>query len=198
MDAQATTTHQITDPLAAASFASVASTIGDNFTTTTFTILVDSREKAPYHFTGLMTDKSARGGERPIVVKHEYALLKTGDYSLAGLELEVSVERKSLEDLYSTLGSHRERFEREHERMAAMKRAAVVIEADWQTILCSPPNGSRLNPKTIHRTMLSWFGKYGVPWLAMGDRRLAEITCYRFLEKYWEHSERNNDGNSGS
>jgi ERCC4-type nuclease len=189
MDAPATTTaQQISDPLAAIAAESIQSfaLAGDDFTVTPFTILVDSREKAPYHFTGLLTDKSARGGQRPIVVAHKYQHLPTGDYSIEGCESEIAIERKSLEDLYSTLGSNRERFEREHERLAAMKRAAVVIEADWPTILCQPPNGSRLNPKTIHRTMLSWFGKYGVPWLAMGNRRLAEITTYRFLEKYWE------------
>jgi hypothetical protein len=153
--------------------------------TAPFTILVDGREQARYPFTGLRADAAQHN--RSLIVPSRWAHLKTGDYTIEGLENLVAVERKSLADLYSTLGQHRDRFEREHERLACMAAAAVVIEADWETILFRPPERSRLLPKTVFRTALSWQSKYGVPWLAMGSRELAEIATFRFLELFYKH-----------
>jgi ERCC4-type nuclease len=152
--------------------------------TTPFTVLIDGREKAPYTFTELNAD--ANKGNRPLSVATRWAYLPTGDYTIAGMESLIAIERKSLVDLYSTLGQHRERFEREHERMASMTFAAVVIESDWSTILNCPPERSRLLPKVIFRTAISWMQRFGVPWLTFTDRRLAEIATFRILEKFWE------------
>ena len=152
--------------------------------TAPFTVLIDGREKAPYRFTGLHAD--ANQGGKPLIVPTEWAHLKTGDYTIRGLESVVCVERKSLDDLYSTLGQHRDRFEAEHLRMAQLRRSCVVIEASWWEILEVPPNRSRLNPKTVFRTAISWFARYGVPWFACEDRRLSEIFTFRFLQKAWK------------
>lgn len=150
-----------------------------------FTIVVDGQEKNPYRFHGMFSDASMK--QRPIVVPLSWAHLKTGDYSIQGWEKHVTVERKSLGDLYSTLGKHRDRFEREHRRMAGLGagNSCVIIEASWDTILNRPPRRSRLLPKTVFRTFLSWSQKYAVPWYAMEDRRLAEITTFRWLEKWY-------------
>ena len=156
-----------------------------------FTILVDGREKQPYTFGGLTADANKRN--RPLQISTQWHSLKTGDYSIGGMEDFVTVERKSLPDLYNTLGQHRDRFEREHERMAEMKRAMVVVEASWEMVLY-PERWydnwrSKLNPKTVMRTAVSWFSKYGVPWLACEDRRFAEIYTFRFLEKFYDQYE---------
>lgn len=151
-----------------------------------FTVAVDSREKAPYTFTGLRADAAQKN--RPLAVAWEYRTLKSGDYSLVGHEGEIAIERKSLADLYGTLGQNRERFEAEHERLADMSAAFVVIEATWPEILSSPPIESKLNPKTVFRTAISWQLRYGVPWLALGDRRLCEHFTFRTLEKWWRES----------
>jgi len=150
-----------------------------------FTIAIDQREKAPFLFLGTLAD----GNAGKLTVPLRWAHLRTGDYSIAGLENEVCVERKSAEDLYSTLGSGRDRFRAEHERMADMiargGAALVVIEAGWLELLTAPPARSRLTPKSVHRTALSWQARYGVPWFAAGSRRLGEITTLRFLEVCW-------------
>ena len=125
-----------------------------------FAIIVDSREQAPFSFTGIVGDSSDR--YRPLVVPVRMAGLPTGDYSLAGFENQICCERKSLADVFSTLASGRERFEAEHQRMAEMKAAFVIVEADWATILNHPPYPSRLNPLTVYRTALSWAVKYHV------------------------------------
>lgn len=161
--------------------------------TVPFTVLIDSREKAPFSFTGLHADVDKK--RRPLFVPTQWACLPTGDYTIAGMEDRIAIERKSLADLYSTLGQHRERFEREHERMAEIAShpdrgfAAVVIEADWGTILTQPPKESKLFPKTIFRTSLAWSQRYGVHWVAAGSRRMAEIWTFRSLERFWkDHS----------
>jgi len=148
-----------------------------------FTVLVDGREQLPYHFDGFEGGASVR--HRPLVVPWEWSYLKTGDYSIKGCAHLVAVERKTLEDLYRTLGQERERFEREHERMAELDYAAVVVEAPWYRILKEQPKRSRLAPKVVFRTALSWSIKYRVPWFTVEGRRLAEATTFRLLEKWW-------------
>lgn len=156
----------------------------ENTVTAPFCVLIDGREKAPYRFTGLRADASKKS--RHLVVPTQWAHLKTGDYTIRHLQDTVAVERKSLQDLFSTLGQHRERFEDEHRRLAEMRRAAVIIEASWFDILKFPPGHSRLNPKTVFRTAMSWYVRYGVPWFALEDRRLAEVATFRFLEKAYK------------
>ena len=64
-------------------------------------IIIDTREQAPFAFRHERMDATTEPGT-----------LAVGDYSLAGLEDRVAVERKSLPDLVMCLGRERERFER--------------------------------------------------------------------------------------
>jgi ERCC4-type nuclease len=153
-----------------------------------FTILVDGREKAPYTFSGIRAN--ADRGHRILEIPRKWAHLQTGDYTIEGMQDLVADERKSLEDLYSTLGQHRERFEREHQRLAEFERKAVVIEADWNKILFRPPPQSNLLPKSIHRTAIRWEEIYNVHWWDMPDRRAAEITTFRILESFYNHKQK--------
>lgn len=98
-----------------------------------YTIVVDTREQAPFQFLNYKCDADKQ--YRPLIVKQVVDTLETGDYSLRGYECNISIERKSLEDAYSTFSQGRDRFERELARLQAMDRAAVVIEADWPSIL---------------------------------------------------------------
>jgi len=148
-----------------------------------FVVIVDTREQAPYTFAGLKQD-AVEGGQK-ISVQRQWKALRSGDYSIAGYEDKVAVERKSLADLYSTLAKGRDRFEREMDRLAVLDAACVVVEASWGTILGDPPKRSRLPPKTVLRTCLAWTQRYGVPWLTFDSRRLAEIGTYRYLERWW-------------
>lgn len=159
-----------------------------------FTILVDARENARYWFAGLHQDAGDGGGR--LVVPLEYATLNTGDYTIAGDDPTgvpwaslVCVERKSFEDLISTIAGERERFEAEHARMASMEFAAVVIEATWKEIMLRPHRSS-INRKSVYRTWLSWQMQFGVPWVTLGDRGLAEVTTFRILEKFWRRKQR--------
>lgn len=154
-----------------------------------FTVAVDSREQAPYGFENLPLP-GRRGGKR-LVVPVEYRGLAAGDYSIVGLEDCVAVERKSLEDLFATLGQGRERFEREIEKLSIYQRAAIMVEADWREI-CRPSEfrgrwRSRLNPRSVWGTVFSWSQRYPrVHWYAMGSRRLAELATFEILERFWK------------
>lgn len=146
-------------------------------------VVIDTREQLPFSFEGLTCDAVDGGG--PLTIPTCRGTLASGDYSLLGFESFVAVERKSLADLYSTLGQGRERFERELERLAAMDFAAVVIEATWPEIVADPPPHTELPPKTVFRSILAWSVRYPrVHWFPAGPRRLAEVTTFRLLERW--------------
>lgn len=146
-----------------------------------FTVQVDTREQAPYRFTGITE------GDASIVVPLKTDLaLTSGDYSIVGLHDRVAVERKSHSDLLGSITHGRERFEREFVRLNQMDFAAVVVEADWQAMLIDNRHISRVTPTTITRTIFSWSIEYPrVHWFTCMNRRHGELTTFRLLEMFW-------------
>lgn len=157
--------------------------ITDEFIVSEFVICVDSREQAPWHFLSIRGD--AKDNDAPILVQTKTATLKTGDYSIEGLENQLCVERKSKDDLFGSLGGGRRRFQAEFERMAKMKHSALVVECSVSEVLFQPPRMSRMDPKTIMRSWISWSIRYPTKWFFMPSRSAAEVTCFRILERYW-------------
>lgn len=153
-----------------------------------FTILVDDREGLPYSFHGIRAVGTRRRDVFEVPTRR--LRLATGDYSVAGLDGHVTVERKSLGDLFGTLGQNRQRFREEHVRMAAMDCAAVIIEASLEEVLCRPPRESKLSPASVVGTWMSWTCRFGVPWFWAEDRRLAEILTFRLLSTFWKQARR--------
>lgn len=138
-------------------------------------IIQDTREQAPYTFACITPP--------PLV---EVATLTSGDYSIKGLEDHIAIERKSLIDLFGTVGRGRDRFERELERLAKMRFAAVVIEADLHIIATRPPARSKLHPKVVVRSIAAWSRRYGVHFHDRRNRALAEKWTYILLEGFWK------------
>lgn len=151
-------------------------------------MIVDTREQSPWTFQGLEADKKHGGGV--LCVRRRSLALETGDYSVEGAVGSVCVERKSGVDLLGTITTGRDRFAREHDRMAAMGagNAIVVIEASLSDFFANRFD-SRLDPKCVLRTAVSWMARYGVPWIFCEGRRMAEEVAYRYLEKWWEQHE---------
>lgn len=146
-------------------------------------VVIDTREQLPFDFAGMTCDQADGGG--PLTIPTCVNTLTSGDYSILGYETRVAVERKSLADLYSTLGQGRDRFERELERLAGYDFAAVVIEATWPEVCSDPPPHTQLPPKTVFRSVLAWSVRYPrVHWFPCGVRRLAEVTTFRLLERF--------------
>lgn len=149
-----------------------------------FTIVVDTREQDPYAFAGLRAD--AKYQRRPLIVNTRRGTLGQGDYSIDGWWAEIAIERKSAADLFGTLGQARDRFERELARLQCLAFAAVVVEAEWSELLKDPPVHSRLNPRTVFRSVVAWQQRFNrVHWLMMPGRRAAEAAVFRVLERYW-------------
>lgn len=148
-----------------------------------YSIVIDSREQAPFFFEGLRMVKSRGGG----IVQPSLMIsgLPAGDYSIDGLESEIAIERKSLSDLYGTLGKGRDRFKRELEKLSAMKFAAVVVEAEWFDILNTPPVQSTVPPQSIEGTILAFMADYPVQWVLAQHRRHAEWITFQFLDRFW-------------
>lgn len=166
-----------------------------DFAVCPFQIQIDTREQFPWSFRGIGTDRTKDKPSRPLIVPTQVATLQTADYSIQGFEDQIVIERKSLPDLYGTLGGGRERFVKELERMAVIANhpaggfAAVIVEASWQAILFNPPEeAKRMTPKSVYRSVLAWqqrapFNR--IHWLMMDSRELAERIAFRCLERFW-------------
>jgi len=83
-------------------------------------IIVDTREKDEYMFGDIVTIRQK---------------LDAGDYSVAGLEDRIVIERKNLDDFVGTVIYQKERFHNELCAMARMDFAAIVVEASLPDIL---------------------------------------------------------------
>lgn len=125
-------------------------------------IIQDTREQAPFTFQYAWSK-----------VELVCGTLTIGDYSLAGLEDKVAVERKELSDLVACLGRERERFERELQRGAALDAFTVVVEASWAE-LAGGKYRSQLNPHAACQSVLAFMGRYRVPFIFAGSRAAAE------------------------
>jgi len=171
--------------------------------TTPYVILIDTAEKLPFAFDKPVRNvitRSKRHTHLRIQSRQQHLrlgadTLLSGDYSVAGHEhpgpVSVMVERKSLEDLFGTLGQERERFEAKLDLLhRTYTIAAVVVESSWEQIFASPPSYSELNPFSIFQSVLAWKVRYpNVLWELVGSREWAEVFTVRFLERFWrEHN----------
>jgi DNA excision repair protein ERCC-4 len=133
-------------------------------------VIIDTREQRPYRLAGAVR-----------------RCLSTGDYSIAGYEDCIAVERKSLADLLSCIGRDRARFERELARLACLKFPALVIEADLSAVLAG--NGrSLVHPSAVLGSLVGWSLKYRLPVWFAGNRRIARLLIERLLAKAAEYA----------
>jgi len=142
------------------------------------TVLIDTREKKAYSFHD--TDVVRTG-------------LETGDYTIDGFEDVFAVERKSLDDLATTLGQGRERFEEELTRAENFEEFVVVIEAEKSMLYDRNSRGecphyySNIHPNAIIGTVEKWPKKYDTlefEWA--GDRDGAKDLTLQLLEEWYE------------
>ena len=153
---------------------------------TPFYVLVDTAEQLPYSFQGVRSNPSE--GSRLIdvqTIRHGLARLGGGDYSVAGLEHLVVVERKSKSDLYGSV-ARRANFEQRLHGMSTRELAAVVVEAEYSDCILNPPPHSSLSPRSLARTLLAWSQRFPrVHWWFIPGRPAAEGFTYRYLERAW-------------
>lgn len=126
--------------------------------------VVDTREQLPLDLSPLQ----AVAGTLP-----------TGDYSVKGLEGVVAIERKSLGDLLGCIGQHRERFDREVQRLLAYPCRCIVVEASWPDLEQGEWR-SKVTPSAAIGSVLGWIAQ-GVPIIMAGDHARAGRYVSRLL-----------------
>jgi len=168
---------------------------------TDYTILRDYREGKPYHFPSI--------DEQYI----ETTELGVGDYTLKGFEETFAVERKTFDDLATSLGSDRLRFENEIRRAngfanrnedgnplpgtkpdSALDRFIVVIEASEDDLYTYANSGhcphyySRIVPNAVIGTVEKWPTKYdSLEFRWEDNRQQAMATTLMLLDKWHLH-----------
>ncbi|MBW1692145.1 MAG: ERCC4 domain-containing protein [Deltaproteobacteria bacterium] len=133
----------------------------------TLTIKIDSREQKPYQFE----------------VPSEVGTLSIGDYSLAGLEDCIAVERKTVDDLIGCLTTDRERFEKELYKARALDYFALVIEATLSD-LANGNYRSQMGPKSAVQSLLAFSIRYRLPIWFCESRKYAQRITESLLCKY--------------
>jgi DNA excision repair protein ERCC-4 len=128
--------------------------------------VVDSREQKPYRL-------------EPAIIQ----ALPTGDYSIAGLEDQVAIERKSLDDLVQSLSRERDRFTRELERGASMPYFALVIEGTLED-LAAGRYQSKMSVKSAVQSVFALSIRFRLPVWFVHDRKHGRRVVESLLSKY--------------
>ena len=130
-------------------------------------ILIDTREQLPYQF------------QAPAIK----GTLHTGDYSVAGLEDHIAIERKSLNDLIGCLCTGRERFEKELFRGRALDFFALVVECSLTDIV-SGNFRSKMTPRSAIQSLLTFSVRYRLPVFFVENRKYGARVTESLLLKY--------------
>ena len=147
-------------------------------------ILIDTREQQPVLFDCV-------GDPDFPNFTYEFASLKTGDYSIESMSTpdcshSICIERKSLPDLFQTLGRGRDRFERELSRMAEFDHSEIVIEGDLRAIFQTPPPATQMRPKSVYRSLVAMSQRFGVSVWPCPDRSFCQKHIYLTLLRFWQ------------
>lgn len=171
-----------------------------------FTILIDTAESNPYQFFGIRSDADKKNRVFEVTTRFENLGRHPnsfGDYSIEGGFGFVSVERKSMEDAWGTLLGWPTGYEKDRELPGRRKRfeselgnlnnlvSLVVVEATMGQCLSQMPSwgvkSEATNAKIFYRTVISYQQRFPcVQWAFCDTRRLAEVTCFRWLYRFWK------------
>lgn len=112
------------------------------------TIVVDTREQTPLIFPSLPTTKGT---------------LRSGDYSILGLEELFSIERKSINDLVCCCtGDNRRRFEAELHRLRGYRFKRLVIVGRPSDV-ADHRYRSQISPAAVLGSISSFEVRYDIP-----------------------------------
>ena len=145
-------------------------------------VLVDTRERDPFPLHA--NHPNWIGGERRVA-------LKTGDYTVEGMETLLCLERKSLSDVVACTVTNRLRFLAACTRLARFPWKAILVEATLEDIKggfesADYPLG--VHPNAVCGTLDAIEAKFGIPILyASADRNLATERAASWLSKHFTY-----------
>lgn len=149
-----------------------------------FTIVYDTREQTPFVFDDIF--RTVKKNKVPIIVPTVCQTLNAGDYSIAGMESLVSIERKSVQDLVGTIFQSRDRFERELVRLDEKQYAAVLVEGSWSAVMTYCRTNTRGNPDSVQASILAWDQRFKTRWWFAPSRSDAAKLCFFMLERFYK------------
>jgi ERCC4-type nuclease len=129
------------------------------------TIIIDTREQTPLIFEHLASERGT---------------LQSGDYSIAGLEHDFAVERKSIPDLCQSVTRGRERFERELHRLRGFSFARILIVGSPKEV-----EQTAHNPKAIFSSLSAMETRWRVPVVWESSPELAARLVERWAWFFW-------------
>jgi len=135
-----------------------------------YKIVVDSREQLPLWKTNTVVKK-----------------LDVGDYSIEGYEDKISVERKSLADLYGTLGSGHKRFKAELQRAESYEYFGIVVDGSFTSAYKKDFPGSyhsKMKGFVITAIIFTLHVKYKIPIFFAQDRTESKQIIKHIFNAY--------------
>lgn len=116
--------------------------------------------------------------------------LKTGDYSIVGFEDKITIERKSIPDLYGSV--KRERFEKCVTRMKKMEWAGLLIEGKEDDVMRKQAYG-KIVPRQVYGALTS-YEIQGIHLYFAACKADAQDWILSRLIKFWDHYRRGRNG----
>ena len=145
-------------------------------------ILVDTREQQPFALHA--NHPNWIDGERR-------ATLKTGDYTVEGMEAILALERKNLADLVACTVTYRKRFLANCERLAQLRWKAILIEASFEDIKSGWTEfdiPSDVHPNAVCGTLDAIDAKFGIPIIYTSTHRtLSTERAASWLSKHFTY-----------
>jgi hypothetical protein len=144
-----------------------------------FTIIVDTREQQPWSFEHYITANKK---------------LDTGDYSIAGMENIIAVERKkSVNEIANNITESR--FTDVISRLSSIKYPFMLMEFDIEDILIYPIGSNlpkklwdktRITPQFIMKNVLEWQLYHNIKVIFCGSASNAEKIAKYIFDKIYK------------
>lgn len=145
-------------------------------------VLVDTRERQPFALHE--NHPNWIGSERR-------GTLKTGDYTVEGMEGLLALERKNLPDLVACIVTYRKRFIASCERLSRFRWKAILIEATYEDIKHGwEETGipSAVHPNSVCGTLDAIEAKLGIPVIYTSTHRaLATERAASWISKHFTY-----------
>ena len=145
-------------------------------------VLVDTREREPLPLHA--NHPNWISGERR-------AALKTGDYTVEGMQSLLSLERKNLADMVACAVTYRKRFLAACSRLARFRWKAILVEATLEDIKSGFDAfdiPSDVHPNAVCGTLDAIEAKFGIPVIyASTVQNLATERAASWLSKHFTY-----------